>query len=85
MLLWRKHCPLASPLAAFQQEDVLNNSGNNDEISTSDTDWNMSLGARAGVSYLMNVGGMIIAPTARIDYTDSRVIPSVGVNVGFGF
>ena len=76
----------ASPLAAFQQKDVTNTSGNTDDITTTEgKDWNMSLGARAGVSYLMNVGGMIFAPTARIDYTDSKMIPSVGVNVGFGF
>ena len=76
----------ASPLAAFQQKDVVNTSGNVDDItSTEGKDWDMALGARAGVSYLINMRGMIVAPTARIDYSDSKMIPSVGVNVGFGF
>jgi len=76
----------ASPLAAFQQKDIVNASGNVDDITTAEgKDWNMELGARAGVSYLINMRGMIVAPTARIDYTNSKVIPSIGVNVGFGF
>ena len=76
----------ASPLAAFQQRDIISSTGNADDITSSEgTDWNMEIGARAGVSYLINMKGLVIAPTARVDYLDNNVIPSVGVNVGFGF
>ena len=80
----------AAPMGAFHQETVLLY----EDLLSSTVDAGaavrkkemvMEIGARVGVSYLINVNGLIIAPTARVDYLESSLVPNVGINVGFGF
>jgi hypothetical protein len=53
--------------------------------TTAENTWNNSFGARAGLSYMINANGFIIAPTIRADYLDEKVRPGFGLNIGLGF
>ena len=78
----------AAPMGIFNKDvnNIIQSGGADGGITGQVVeDIEMNLGARAAVSYMMNVKGLIIAPTVRADYLGDKVIPNVGINVGFGF
>ena len=48
-------------------------------------EWSSDWGARAGLSYFINVGQVLIAPTARWDYLNEQWQATFGLNLGMGF
>ena len=73
----------AAPMSAFNKKETttIQPEGTGQVVTSTE----MNLGARAAVSYMMNVKGLIIAPTVRADYLEDKLIPNIGINVGLGF
>ena len=72
---------IASPLMAFQQNTL----DKIDPTTKKEKEWVTDFGARLGLSYMMNVHGLVVAPIIRADYLNSDIVPGFGVNIGFGF
>ena len=77
---------MASPLGAFQQNEVIDRTipVAADEVITT-TEWNNSIGARAGIAYYITTKGLKIAPMLRADYLNNDIRMNIGLTAGLGF
>ncbi len=75
----------AAPLLNMKEmPTIVGQSTSFDNLPEEKTEWDTSAGVRVGVSYMINAGGLILAPTARMDMINKEVLPSFGVNIGLG-
>ncbi len=65
-------------------EEVIGGTQEEPEFGQSN-EWSNSWGARVSLSYFLNFGHLVLAPTAKVDYLNEQWQPTLGVNLGMGF